>query len=130
MTISLSYLLGAIILSVFQVFLAAAVKRSQDGLEWGTGNRDTDPPNYTGLAGRMVRAQANLLETLPGFIGAVLIAHVAGRENAATAWGAGLYFWGRLIYIPVYAFGLVPWRSIVWGVAMIGLALVVISLAF
>jgi uncharacterized MAPEG superfamily protein len=76
MTVSLSYLLGAIILSVFQVFLAAAVKRSQDGLEWGTGNRDTDPPNYTGLAGRMVRAQANLLETLPGFIGAVLIAHV------------------------------------------------------
>jgi len=130
MTVSLSYLLGAIILSVFQVFLAAAVKRSQDGLEWGTGNRDTDPPNYTGLAGRMVRAQANLLETLPGFISAVLIAHVAGRENAATAWGAGLYFWGRLIYIPVYAFGLVPWRSIVWGVAMIGLALVVISLAF
>ncbi len=130
MTVSLAYLFAVIILSVFQVFLAAAMKRQQDGLKWSRSNRDTDAPKYTGVAGRMIRAQANLLETLPGFIGAVLVAHVAGRENALTAWGAGIYFWARLAYIPAYAFSWVPWRSHVWTIAMVGLALVFISLAF
>jgi len=68
MTVSLSYRVGAIILSVFQVFLAAAVKRSQDGLDWGTGNRDTDPPNYTGLAGRMVRARPTCWKHCPALL--------------------------------------------------------------
>ena len=62
------------------------------------------------------------------FIGAVLLAHVGLRESGLTAWGAGLYFWARLLYIPSYALGLVPWRSIIWGVSAVGLLLVLISL--
>lgn len=129
MTTSLSYLAWTIVLAVVQIFIAAAAKRQQDGMQWATGNRDGNGPEYTGLAGRMARAQSNLYETLPLFIGAVLLAHVVGRDTSLTAWGAGLYFWARLIYIPTYGLGLVPWRSVVWAVGVVGLLLVMISLA-
>ncbi len=128
MTTALAYLGWTLVLTLVQVVVSTVTKRGQDGgPKWAMGNRDTSP-TYTGLAGRMVRAQANLFETLPIFIGAVLLAHVAIRDTGLTAWGAGLYFWARLIYIPTYALGLVPWRTIVWGVAMVGLLLVLISL--
>lgn len=129
MTTALTYLGWTLVLVVVQIVLASGAKRQQDGMQWASGNRDAEPPRYTGLAARMVRAQANLLETLPVFIGAVLLAHVSLHETRLTAWGAGLYFWARLLYIPTYALGLVPWRSLVWGVAMVGLLLVLITLA-
>lgn len=128
MTTALTYLGWTLVLAFAQVFLASAAKRGQDGgLKWAAGNRDAEP-TYTGLAGRMVRAQANMFETLPVFVGGVLLAHAAARDASLTAWGAGLFFWARLVYVPVYAAGLTPWRSIVWGVAMVGLVLVLISL--
>ena len=44
-----------------------------------------------------------------------------------TAWGAQIYFWGRMVYLPLYAAG-VPWlRSIVWAVSMLGLVLVLLA---
>lgn len=129
MTTALSYLAWTLVLAVVQVVVASAAKRRQDGLRWAMGNRDARPAEYTGLAARMVRAQANLYEALPVFAAAVLLAHVSGREGGLTAWGAGLFFWARLVYIPAYAAGLVPWRSVVWGVSLVGLVLVLASLA-
>lgn len=127
MTTALAYLGWILVLTIAQVVIASAAKRGQDGMQWASGNRDDQPPAYKGLAGRMVRAQANLYETLPLFIGAVLLAHVSGREANLTALGATVYFWARVIYIPAYAFGLVPWRSIIWGVSVIGLVMVLVS---
>ncbi len=128
MTTALTYLGWTLVLTIFQVILASATKRRQDGMDWAAGVRDKPAPDYHGIAARMVRAQANLYENLPVFIGAVLLAHVSGRESALTAWGAGLFFWGRVAYIPAYAYGLVPWRTVVWAVSLIGLVLVLISL--
>ena len=128
MTTALIYLGWTLVLAIVQIIVASAAKRGQDGMQWASGNRDTQSQPYTGLAGRMERAQANLFETLPVFIGAVLLAHISSRDLGLTAWGAGLYFWARLFYIPTYALGLVPWRTIIWSIAMIGLLLVLISL--
>ena len=80
------------------------------------------------VAGRLDRAQRNFLETFPLFAAAVLIAHVAGRHSWMTEWGAQLYFWGRVVYLPLYAAG-VPWvRSAVWVVAALGIVLVLVGL--
>jgi uncharacterized MAPEG superfamily protein len=78
-------------------------------------------PALSPVAGRLSRAQYNLYETLPLFIGAVLVAHLAGRDNAITAMGAQVYFWGRVVYVPLYAFGVRMLRSIVWLVSTAGL---------
>ena len=116
-----------LILAVVQILAAAVVSTAKVGLAYNASPRDTvrDPGV---LAGRLSRAQANLFETLPLFIGAVLIAHVAGRNGALTAWGTALYFWARVVYVPLYAFGVPYVRSLVWVVSLAGLVMVLASL--
>ena len=61
---------------------------------------------------------------------AVVTAVLAHRLNALTAWGAQLYVWARLVYLPLYAFG-VPWlRSLVWAVAWVGVVLILAGLVY
>ena len=40
------------------------------------------------------------------------------------ALGAQLYFWGRVAFLPVYAFGIPVVRTLVWTVALAGIVLV------
>ena len=88
--------------------------------------RETSPALRSGrLTGRMGRAQRNLFETLPLFAAAVLIAHTAGRENELTWWGAMLYFWARVAYLPLYALGIPYVRSLIWLVGLAGIILII-----
>jgi len=49
---------------------------------------------------------------------------VSGRADAMTALGSELFFWARLVYVPVYLAG-IPWvRTAVWGVSIVGLILI------
>ena len=77
------------------------------------------------MTGRLERAQANLYETLPLFIGAVLIAHVTGEDGVLTLWGSALYFWARVAYVPLYAFGVTGVRSAAFTVSLVGLCLII-----
>jgi len=58
----------------------------------------------------------------------VLVANATGRHDALTIWGAQLYFWARVAYLPLYAFGVPLVRSLVWNVAVLGIALLLIAL--
>jgi uncharacterized MAPEG superfamily protein len=49
-----------------------------------------------------------MLEALAFFAALILVAQLAGKTNAATALGAQLFFWARLVYVPVYIIG-IPW---------------------
>ena len=76
-----------------------------------------------------MRAQANLFETLPIFAAAVIMAHVAGKDGGPlTLWGTHLYLFGRVLYLPLYAFGVAYVRSLVWGVSFVGLVMVIAAL--
>ena len=81
-----------------------------------------------GVAGRLDRALKNYLETFPLFAAVVLAAHVADRHSALTRWGAQLYFWGRVAYLPLYAAGIPLVRSLVWDVAAVGILLLLVAL--
>ena len=59
---------------------------------------------------------------------AVLIAHAANRHSALTVWGAHLYFWGRVAYLPLYAMGIPRIRTVAWTVATLGIILILIAL--
>ena len=124
MTMPLTYLAWTLVLGFAQVGAAALAKRAQEPPMWGAGARDENEPRYSGVAARLMRAQSNLFETLPLFAGAVLLAHALGREGSLAGWGAALYFWGRVIYVPLYAAGTPYVRTLVWIVAAIGLCLV------
>jgi uncharacterized MAPEG superfamily protein len=128
MTTELTLLTWTLILALVQIFAAAGARTRQFGAKWNAGPRDEALPPLNPLAGRLVRAQANLFETLPLFAAAVIIAHVAGREGGLTAVGAWLYLVGRVVYLPLYALGVPVVRSIVWGIAFLGLVLILARL--
>ena len=124
MTTELTYLALTLILALVQIFLPAGARTVEFGSKWNAGPRDQTPAATKPLTGRLERAQANLFETLPLFIGAVLIAHVAGKENETTALGAQIYFWARVAYVPLYAWGVRHLRSLAWLVSIVGLGMI------
>jgi len=128
MSIELKMLAWTLVLAFVQILLFDVARTAQYGLKWNAGPRDETMPPLSPQAERLRRAQDNLYETLPLFIAAVLIAHVAGRENAHTALGAQIYFWGRVAYVPLYAFGVRQVRSLVWLVSVAGLIMVAIPI--
>jgi uncharacterized MAPEG superfamily protein len=124
MTTELTLLAWTLVLAFVQILLFDVARTGQYGIKWNTGPRDEEMPPLSAVANRLQRAQNNLFETLPLFIGFVLIAHVADIHTSKTLLGAQLYFWGRVIYVPLYAFGIKQIRSLVWLVATYGLAMI------
>jgi len=128
MTTELTMLAWTLVLAFVQILLFDVARTRQYGLNWNTGPRDEAMPPLSALAERLRRAQDNLYETLPLFIAAVLVAHVGGRDSRWTAIGAEIYFWGRVAYVPLYAFGVRQLRSLVWLVSVAGLAVIAIRI--
>ena len=129
MTLALSLVVWSLILAFVQIILFDVVRTGQYGLKWNTGPRDeTDLPALSALGGRLKRAQDNLFETLPLFIAAVLVAHIANRETDLVTLGAEIWFGARLVYVPLYAFGVRQVRSLVWIVSIAGLGMIVAPL--
>ncbi|MFV2092651.1 MAG: MAPEG family protein, partial [Hyphomicrobiales bacterium] len=77
------------------------------------------------VARRAEAALRNFFETFPLFAAVVLVAHVAGRANEATAIGAQLYFWGRVGYLGASLAGLIWVRFAVWAVSLAGIVVIV-----
>ena len=117
-----------LILALVQIGAAGMARTAELGGKWNAGPRDGEAPPPGKIAGRLMRAQSNLFETLPLFAAAVIMAHVAGQDGWLTLWGAGLYFVGRLVYVPLYAFGVPVIRSLVWLIATVGLVMVIAAL--
>jgi uncharacterized MAPEG superfamily protein len=123
------YLLAAtLVLALVQILAAGQARTRQYGTRWNLGPRDEPAAPLDPIAGRLVRAQANLFETLPLFSAAVLAAAVADRLGTLSLIGAHLYFWGRLIYVPLYVSGIPGPRSLVWIGSAFGLVLVIAGL--
>ena len=87
----------------------------------GLSNRD-NLPEPTPLGGRAVRAATNTLENFVLFVALALTAHAAGLDNEAML-GAQIFFWARVVYLPVYWAGITYLRSMIWGVGIAGLAM-------
>jgi uncharacterized MAPEG superfamily protein len=69
------------------------------------------------------------METFPFFVAAVFIADVTNAHDWRTVWGSALYLGARVLYLPLYAAGVFLVRSLVWNVAIVGIALL-LSAAF
>lgn len=128
MTTELTILARTIVLALVYIIALDVVRTGQYGLKWNTSARDEAMPKLSPIAERLVRAQANLFETLPLFAIAVLVAHLAGVHSRWTVIGAQLYFWARVIYLPLYAFGVPQVRSLVWLVSLAGLLMIVFAI--
>ena len=75
--------------------------------------------------GRANRALKNLFETLPIFIGLILISIIKEVDNSSLAL---LWLVLRTIYIPLYIFGINYLRTAVWAIGLI--CLIMMSIKF
>lgn len=88
------------------------------------GPRDNVHPRewvakQSGWRARANSAQANTFEGLPFFIGAVIIAHQLGANQARLDMLAAAYVVLRMIYLAIYIKGLGGVRSAVWALAFL-----------
>jgi uncharacterized MAPEG superfamily protein len=123
MPVELTLLGWSTVLGIVYVLFAVTLATQQRGLKWSTGNREGEAP-LTGMAERAGRASRNFLEMFAFFAAAVLAVVVAQRTSATTLLGAQLYFWARVLYLPVFAIGIPYLRTLVWAVSLVGIVLV------
>jgi uncharacterized MAPEG superfamily protein len=118
-----SALLGIVQLVLCIVFSAASGRTG-----WAIGARDAAGPAMGTIHARVDRAWQNYLETFPIFAGLVLLATATGKHTAMIAFGSQLYFYGRVIYLPLYAFGIPVVRTLAWTIAAVGIVLVLLGI--
>lgn len=119
----LAGLLVAVLLGLIHIVLASHSASLQRGYKWSASPRDESVLPLSGVAGRLARASANYLETFPYFASLVLAVHFSGLHGTLSTVGVALYLIGRVVYLPLYAFGVYLVRSLAWNVATAGIVL-------
>ncbi|HUG04083.1 MAG TPA: MAPEG family protein [Steroidobacteraceae bacterium] len=117
----------SVILGLVHIILASHSASLQRGYKWTASARDQPVAPLTGVAGRLERALDNFLETFPFFVAMVAVVHFTDAYGELSGLGALLYLAGRVIYLPLYAFGVFLARSLAWNVATAGIVLLLAS---
>jgi uncharacterized MAPEG superfamily protein len=126
MPIELTYLIWSAGLGLVYLSVQAGLYRRQIGIAEANTTRDNEPaPDL--MAGRGNRALRNFLETYGIFAALAAGVTLANTSDWMTQWGCHLYFWARVVYLPLYIFGISPARSYVWTLSLVGLILLFIG---
>ncbi|UYL09321.1 MAPEG family protein [Bdellovibrio sp. SKB1291214] len=128
MRLELIMLAWSTVLGLFYLIVSAQAATKVRGIKWNLSARDEGPQELKGVPGRLQRAFKNFLETYAFFVAATLLVHITDRYSVITAIGSALYFWGRVVYLPLYAFGIPYARTAVWGLSTTGIVLMLIAL--
>lgn len=115
----------AALLQAAQIGLAGWSMNRDVGARWNAGPRDNQP-QFSALTGRLRRAVSNHFEGLLFFTIAVVLVSVEDRSNAMTVLCAWAYLLARILYVPAYAFGWSPWRSVIWGVGFLATMVMIV----
>ncbi len=113
-------------LLLVQVFLVPALRyglvseRSvADNLRYTAGPRDEGEPTSP-LVERAIRAERNLLETLPAFFVLAVLAHVEQADPLAVTAG-WVYFAARCAYLPMYLAGVPFLRTLCFMTSLLAM---------
>ena len=126
----LTLLAYSLILSWVMFMVGATLRTNMytpKGLMLAMQNR-ANLPEASAMAGRADRAARNMLDNLVLFAALVLMAKVSDVSNANTILGAQLFFGARLVYFPVYVIGIPVVRTLLWAVATVGMAMILLEL--
>src|SRR5215469_9554859 len=118
-----SALLGIVHLVLYVVFSGVAGRTG-----WAVGARDASGPGMGTVGARVDRAWRNYLETFPIFAALVLLATATGKHTAMIGLGSQLFFYGRVIYLPLYAFGIPVVRTLAWSIATAGVIIILLGI--
>jgi uncharacterized MAPEG superfamily protein len=118
MTPELTALALAVLLQAVQLSIYSILGQKAAGTRAALKPRD-EPIALPGRAGRAKRAMDNHFEGLILFAAAVLVVTASGNATPFTAACAWTYLAARILYVPAYLFGWVPWRSLIWAVGFL-----------
>ncbi len=128
MTAELTVLTLAGLLQALQFGVFAIPANKELGTGYTASPRDRAPSrSLTTRTGRLQRALNNHFEGLILFTLAVVVVTLSGQSTWFTALCAWLYLGARILYVPAYALGLVPWRSAIWAVGFFATVLMLIT---
>lgn len=120
MTPELTALTLAALLQAVQFILYAIPANLELGTRYTGGSRDYAPDKpMSKRTARLGRALENHFQGLILFGIAATVISVSGQSSALTAFCAYTYLAARILYIPAYAYGLNPWRSLIWFVGFL-----------
>ena len=118
MTPELTTLTLAALIQIIQYVLMAVPANLELGPGKTLSPRDRpggDLQNQVSVpTGRLIRALNNHFEGLILFSIACVVITLSDQSTPFTAACAWVYLGARVLYIPAYAFGLTPWRSVIW----------------
>ena len=120
-TPELRMLWASALLGLVQLMIAFVFNIRAKGMPWALGARDESGAPIGKLGARIDRAYRNYLETFPIFAALVLMANSMDRHTGSIIWGTQLYFYSRVLYVPLYAFGIPLMRSLAFTGAMVGI---------
>jgi uncharacterized MAPEG superfamily protein len=121
-------LLGWSVVLLLAYIVAQALAAVELGLPYLMTARDDNRQPRNVYAGRLARALTNFLETYPAFVALALGLAVTEQTGGLGAIGAHLWFWMRVIYLPLYALGIPVVRTLVWTGSVVGLVLMLLAL--
>lgn len=130
MTPELTALALAGLVQIAQYFLFAVPANIELGTGYTSSARDRPPSRQlSDRTGRLQRAMNNHFEGLILFTLAVVVVTLGGQASGFTAACAWVYLAARVAYVPAYALGLRPWRSVIWAAGFFAtVAMIVASL--
>ncbi|MTH64898.1 MAPEG family protein [Paracoccus shanxieyensis] len=116
----------AALLQAAQIGIAAISMNGDVGPKWNAGPRDTQP-QLSARTGRLRRAVDNHFEGLILFTIAVVLVALTDNGSPLTVLCAWLYLLARIAYVPAYAYGWTPWRSVIWAVGFLSTMTMIVA---
>ena len=127
MTLELHVLGWATLLAVVQLLLYAVPANREIGSDYLAGPRDEGVRLKGVRTARLQRAFNNHIEGLVLFAAATVVVVAGGKVSGFTHACALAYLAARIAYVPAYAWGLTPWRSVVWAVGFFATILMLLA---
>jgi uncharacterized MAPEG superfamily protein len=113
----------SVALWVVHVLVQASVGNVELPFGYLFTSRDTPAAARGLLFGRATRALSNYVENLTPFVAVALALIVTQRTGGSGAMGATIWILARIVYIPIYLFGVVYARTAVWAISIFGLVM-------
>ncbi len=113
----------AAILGVVTCLASPVVAGLQSGkayFTWNAGPRDK-PFDIGPHADRLRRAFSNFMETYVVFAVFAICLAFAHKSSGVSVAGAWTYLIARIVYVPLYFYGVTGIRSLVWFVSLVGI---------
>ena len=119
-----TYIVYALLLTIFQIWVVPAAFNMKN-FSWYTTNRDEPMPETSVMAGRAIRAAANLQESLPAFLALALLSmHLSVDLTDLAFWWLIL----RVAHLITYVAGIALLRTLSWIGSLITLIMMALAL--